>query len=99
MSGGEIGGTVASASEHQQLLLEKKIFGQESFGAAGSQEFDEAGQEGGKEEKNDFHAAECRAGERCAARRGKTPWTLELGIRDPQAVLAIRRGDRETGRG
>ena len=64
MSGGEIGGTLASASEHQQLLLEKKILGQESFGAAGPQECDEAGQEGGKEEKKDVHAGECRAGER-----------------------------------
>ncbi len=87
MNGGEIGGTLASPSEHEQLLLEEKIFGQESFGAAGSEEFGEAGQEGGKEEKNDFHAAECRAGERCAARRWKAHWTPELGIRDPQVSL------------
>ncbi len=63
MSGGEIGCTLASASEHQQLLLEKKILGQEGFDAAGSEEFSEAGQKGGKEEKNNFHAAECRIGE------------------------------------
>ena len=55
-----------------------------AYGAAGSEEFDESGQEGGKEEKNDFHAEECRAGERCAARRRKAHWTPELGIRDPQ---------------
>ena len=64
MSGGEIRCTVARASEYEQLLLEKKILGQESFGAAGSEEFGEAGHEGGKEEKNDFHAGECKAGGR-----------------------------------
>ena len=61
MSGGEIGCTLARTREHQQLLLEKKILGQESFCAAGSEEFGEACQKGGKEEKNDFHAGECRA--------------------------------------
>ena len=64
MSGGEIGCPLASTSEYEQLLLEKKILGQEGFGAAGSEEFDETGQEGGKEEENDVHAVECRAGER-----------------------------------
>jgi hypothetical protein len=44
VSGGEIGGTVARASEYEQLLLEKKILGEEGFGAAGSEEFDETGQ-------------------------------------------------------
>ena len=64
MSGGEIGCTLARTREHQQLLLEKKILGQESFCAAGSEEFGEACQKVGKEEKNDLHVGECRAGVR-----------------------------------
>ncbi|MEO6203355.1 MAG: hypothetical protein ABIU05_23855, partial [Nitrospirales bacterium] len=84
VSGGKIGGTLTRASEYEQLLIEKKILGQESFGAAGSQEFAEAGQEGGKEEENDVHAGEFRAGERYVARRGKTPWRPALEIRDLQ---------------
>jgi hypothetical protein len=64
VSGGEIGCTVARASEYEQLLLEKKILGHESFSAAGSEEFGKGGQEGGKEEKHDLHAGECRAGGR-----------------------------------
>ena len=55
MSGGEIGCTVARASEYEQLLLEKKILGQDSFDAAGAEELSEGGQEGSKEEKNDLH--------------------------------------------
>ena len=58
VSGGEIGCPLASASEYEQLLLEKKVFGQKGFGAAGSEEFTKAGQEGGKEEHKDVHAAE-----------------------------------------
>lgn len=89
MSGGEIGCPLASASEHQQLLLEEKILGQESFGAAGSEEFDKASQEGGKEEENKVHAAECRAGEQYVARRRNAHFTAELGIRDPQHHRAV----------
>ena len=44
VNGGKIGGTLASTSEHQQLLLEKKIFSQEGFGAAESEEFGETSQ-------------------------------------------------------
>jgi hypothetical protein len=44
------------------LLLEEKILGHESFGAARSEKFREGGQAGGKEEKIDFHGGECRAG-------------------------------------
>ena len=43
MSGGEIGGTWMRASEYEQLLLEEKILGQESFGTTGSDEFVEGG--------------------------------------------------------
>jgi len=64
MSGGEIGCPVAGTSQQEQMLLEKKILGQEGFGPAVSEEFGEAGQEGGKEEGNDIHAAECGVGER-----------------------------------
>ncbi len=45
-------------------MLEKKILGQDSFDAAGAEEFGEGGQEGSKEEKNDLHVGECRAGGR-----------------------------------
>jgi len=85
--GGKIRCALARASEHQQLLLKEKILGQESFGATGSEEFSEGDQEGGKEEKNDFHAGECRAGGRGAARRGKAHLMPELGIRDPQEQI------------
>ena len=64
MSGGEIGCPLARTREHQQLLLEKKILGQDRFDAAGAEEFGEGGQEGSKEEKNDLHVGECRAGGR-----------------------------------
>lgn len=46
MSAGEIGCTLASTREHQQLLFEKKILGQDSFDAAGAEELSEGGQEG-----------------------------------------------------
>jgi len=38
----------------------------------------------GQDANNDFHAAACKAGKRCFARRGKDLGTLKLGIRDPQ---------------
>ncbi len=64
MSGGKIGCTLARASEYEQLLLEEKILSQDGLCAAGSEEFGKGGQEGGKEEKKDLHAGECRAGGR-----------------------------------
>jgi len=67
---GEIGCTVARASEYEPWLREEEIFGQDSLGTAGSEEFGESGQEGSKEEKNDLHTGESvgrRSGEAHAA--------------------------------